>query len=227
MPFSSFRSNSVCSPPHSSTVNKHFYYTYSNGWVYEAWFKSHDRVVYAIHSGQDVVCPLDGRKNFQTIYPQRIRKNLWQVSWVRPRLPALTGSPPFLTFLRSEQMEETASQVTICIDIDEKRITSFIALSYGHFHQADKAKGWKREQMEQWKELAKIHPEPEARVLMPEHAEIQKVRPSCLPFVNRTLMLPSFSFAFSPIPCVHLPSSLSIADFPPSLFFPLLDHRGA
>jgi hypothetical protein len=121
---------------------------------------------------------------------------------------------PYLDDLFPLQMEETGSQVTICIDLDEHRITSFIALSYGHFNEADKAKGWKREKMEQWKELAKIKPEPESRELLPETAKIEKVRicdrrsllsPLPIPFSRPLVLFPShllcpFSFLRVPLP---------------------------
>ncbi|KAK4698623.1 hypothetical protein P7C70_g7651, partial [Phenoliferia sp. Uapishka_3] len=58
-------------------------------WKYEFWVKNHERIVYAIHGG-----PMAGRKNYQTAYYQRIRENLWQVSWI----------------------EETGTTVTITLD---------------------------------------------------------------------------------------------------------------
>ncbi|GAA6043255.1 hypothetical protein JCM8097_008489 [Rhodosporidiobolus ruineniae] len=143
-------------PEHFDEIaNKHCRYTYGNGWAgretertYEFWVKNHERIVYQIHSG-----PLAGRVNFQTAYYQRLRPHQWQISWV----------------------EETASQVTLCVDFDEKTVTSFIALSWGHFHHAHEATGWKREKMDEWRKLGKIKPEPENRVLLPEKATIHEI----------------------------------------------------
>ncbi|GAA5858764.1 hypothetical protein JCM8547_004977 [Rhodosporidiobolus lusitaniae] len=128
--------------------NKHLLYTYENGWQYEAWIHSHTRIVYAIHAG-----PLDGRVNYQSAYYLRVRPNVWQISWT----------------------EETGSVVTVCYDLEEKRVSSFIALSYGHFNEPEKAKGWKREKMDEWRELSKIDPSPSGRELLSQVAKVEEI----------------------------------------------------
>jgi len=129
-------------------LNKHFDYTYDNGWKYEFWVKNHERIVYAIHGG-----PMAGRSNYQTAYYQRIRQDLWQVSWV----------------------EETGTTVTICLDLPQKRITTFMAFSYGHWEFPDKAHGYKREQLEQWRALSKLGNQTTDRHVLPEQATLDKV----------------------------------------------------
>ena len=62
-------------------------------------------------------------RSFQTAYYQRIRPNLWQISWV----------------------EETGTSVTITLDIEQKRITTFMAFSKGHWEQPEDAHGDKRD----------------------------------------------------------------------------------
>ncbi|KAL8290363.1 hypothetical protein RQP46_002621 [Phenoliferia psychrophenolica] len=135
-------------------LDKHLEYTYDNGLInsdlqkYEFWVKNHERIVYAIHGG-----PMAGRSNFQTAYYQRIRENLWQVSWI----------------------EETGTTVTIALDLPMKRITTFMAFSYGHWNFPEKAHGYKRGQLEQWRELAKLGNQTTDRHPLPEQATLDKV----------------------------------------------------
>ena len=92
--------------------NKHFVYTYSNGWNYEFYVSNDERIVYEISGG-----PMAGRLNYQTAYYQRIRKNLWQINW----------------------LEETGTIVSLVLDIDMKTATTFIVFSKGHLENADAA----------------------------------------------------------------------------------------
>lgn len=110
-------------------LNKHFSYTYNNGWTYEFYVPNDQRIVYSIHGG-----PMAGRHNFQATAFQRIRKNLWQLNW----------------------LEETGTTVSLVLDIDEKQITTFIAFSQGHWENAEKAHGDKRTDLDRWRELSKI-----------------------------------------------------------------------
>lgn len=87
-------------------------------------------------------------------YYQRIRPNLWQISWV----------------------EETGTIVTMALDQEEKRVTTAMFFSYGHWNEAEKAHGYKRDKLDQWRELATIKPEPVNRVPLPEQATIDKVK---------------------------------------------------
>ncbi|BGP12399.1 hypothetical protein JCM10213v2_000315 [Rhodosporidiobolus nylandii] len=98
--------------------------------------------------------PMNGRNNFQTAYYQRIRPQLWQIGWV----------------------EETGTQVTMALDIEQKRITTFMAFSKGHWELPEKAHGSKPAQLEQWRELAKIESDkPSSRHVLPEQANIDKI----------------------------------------------------
>lgn len=86
-------------------------------------------------------------------YYQRIRPNLWQISWI----------------------EETGTQVTICLDIDEKRITTFMAFSKGHWENPESAHGWKRDKLDQWRDLSKIGNQTTDKHVLPEQAVIDKI----------------------------------------------------
>ncbi|SGY37645.1 BQ5605_C003g01850 [Microbotryum silenes-dioicae] len=150
--------------------------TYDNG--YEFWVPNHERIIYAIHGG-----PMAGRLNYQTAsvgalrwtmkqsysdaypsyypssYYQRIRKDMWQVSWV----------------------EETGTTVTICLDFSICHIVVIllieIALSFrsSHWDYPEKAHGYKREKLDQWRELSKIGNQTTDRHILPEQATINKI----------------------------------------------------
>lgn len=62
-------------------------------------------------------------RSFQTAYYQRIRPDLWQISWV----------------------EETGTTVTIALDMEQGRITTFMSFSKGHWEHAEEAHGDKRD----------------------------------------------------------------------------------
>ncbi|GAA6002732.1 hypothetical protein JCM10207_007648 [Rhodosporidiobolus poonsookiae] len=129
-------------------LNKHFEYTYDNGWKYEFWVKNHQRIVYKIHGG-----PMNGRSNYQTAYYQRVRAHIWQISWV----------------------EETGTTVTITLDQDEKRLTTTMIFSAGHWEFPEKAHGYKREKLEEWRKLAEYKPLPQYRHVLTEQATIDKI----------------------------------------------------
>lgn len=78
---------------------------------------------------------------------------MWQVSWA----------------------EETGTIVTIAFDQDEKRLTTAGYFSYGHWNKPEQAHGYKRDKLDQWRELAMIKPEPANKVPLLEHATITKV----------------------------------------------------
>lgn len=116
-------------------------------WRYELWFYNEDRIVYAIHGG-----PMAGRKNFQAATYQCIRPGeLWQCNW----------------------LEETGTICSLVFDIPSKRITTMLGFSKGHWDKADAAHGDKRhkEDLERWRELAKIGTQTE-RILLEEQALI-------------------------------------------------------
>jgi hypothetical protein len=101
-------------------------------WRYELWCFSDTRVVYAIHGG-----PMAGRINYQRATYQCIRPGeLWQVNW----------------------LEETGTIVSAVYDIKEKSMTTMIAFSEGHWKEAEKAHGDKRNQedLQRWRGLAGI-----------------------------------------------------------------------
>ncbi|GAA5850749.1 hypothetical protein JCM3766R1_000193 [Sporobolomyces carnicolor] len=142
-------SESRAVPEHfDEMLDKHFEYTYDNGWKYEFWVPNHKRIVYAIHGG-----PMNGRNNYQTAYYQRIREKLWLVSWV----------------------EETGTTVTICLDQPNKKINTFMAFSKGHWTEPERAHGWKNDKLEQWRELSRIGNQTTDRHILPESATIDKI----------------------------------------------------
>ncbi|OQE13567.1 hypothetical protein PENFLA_c046G09873 [Penicillium flavigenum] len=117
-------------------------------WRYEMWFYNEDRIVYAIHGG-----PMAGRKNFQTATYQCIRPGeLWQCNW----------------------LEETGTICSLVFDIPNKRITTLLAFSRGHWTQNEAARGDKRnsEDLKRWRALAKIGESQADRVLLSEQADI-------------------------------------------------------
>lgn len=63
----------------------------------------------------------------------------------------------------------------MALDQEEKRVTTAMFFSYGHWNEAEKAHGYKRDKLDQWRELAEIKPEPVNRVPLPEQATIDKV----------------------------------------------------
>lgn len=127
--------------------NKHFAYTYDNGWDYEFYVPNDQRIVYSISGG-----PMAGRSNYQTTYYQRVRKNLWQVNW----------------------LEETGTIVSLVLDIDNKRVTTLIAFSKGHWENPEIAHGYKKGDLLKWRELSKIGIQTN-RYILPEQATINKI----------------------------------------------------
>lgn len=109
--------------------NKHFVYRYDNGWDYEFYVPNDQRIVYKISGG-----PMAGRSNYQTTYYQRIQANMWQISW----------------------LEETGTIVSLVLDINNKRVTTLIAFSQGHWENPEIAHGNKRDNLPKWRELSKI-----------------------------------------------------------------------
>ena len=63
----------------------------------------------------------------------------------------------------------------MALDQEEKRVTTAMFFSYGHWNEAEKAHGYKRDKLDQWRQLATIKPEPVNRVPLPEQATIDKV----------------------------------------------------
>ncbi|KPV78088.1 uncharacterized protein RHOBADRAFT_65856 [Rhodotorula graminis WP1] len=151
-PPTSAHDESSPAPPHfeEELLDKHFEYTYSSGWTYQFWVKNHQRIVYGISGG-----PMSGRNNFQTAHYQRVRPNLWQISW----------------------LEETNTVVSMVLDIDEKRITTFMSFSHGHWARNDEAKGYKRDEgkLDKWRELSVDTPQAWERTQIPEQAHIDKI----------------------------------------------------
>ena len=116
-------------------------------WRYELWCFSEDRVVYAIHGG-----PMAGRINYQRATYQCIRPGeLWQINW----------------------LEETGTVVSAVYDITNKRITTLISFSEGHWKQPKVAHGDKRhkENLEKWRKLADIGNQA-SRFMLSEQANI-------------------------------------------------------
>ena len=117
-------------------------------WRYEMWFYNEDRIVYAIHGG-----PMAGRKNFQSATYQCIRPGeLWQCNW----------------------LEETGTMCSLVYDIPNKKITTMLGFSRGHWDRNEEAKGDKRnaKDFERWRGLAKVGESQADRVLLSEQADI-------------------------------------------------------
>lgn len=136
--------------------NRHLIYDYAaqdsagnpEKWRYEMWFYNEDRIVYAIHGG-----PMAGRKNFQTATYQCIRPGeLWQCNW----------------------LEETGTICSLVYDIPNKKITTLLGFSRGHWDRNVDAKGDKRnpEDFKRWRGLAKVGEGQTDRVLLSEQADI-------------------------------------------------------
>lgn len=53
-------------------------------------------------------------------------------------------------------MEETGTIVSMVLDIENKRISTYMAFSKGHWEHEELAPGDKREMFERWRELSKI-----------------------------------------------------------------------
>ncbi|PWY96152.1 hypothetical protein BO94DRAFT_453292 [Aspergillus sclerotioniger CBS 115572] len=140
-------------------LNRHLIYNYSahdkagnpETWRYEMWFYNEDRIVYAIHGG-----PMAGRKNFQTATYQCIRPGeLWQCNW----------------------LEETGTICSLVYDIPNRKITTLLGFSRGHWVKNVEARGDKRnrEDMERWRELARVGESQADRVLLSEQADVVEV----------------------------------------------------
>ncbi|CZR56659.1 uncharacterized protein PAC_06548 [Phialocephala subalpina] len=116
-------------------------------WRYEMWFFSSTRIVYAIHGG-----PMAGRINYQTASYQCIRPGeLWQCNW----------------------LEETGTICSLVYDIPNKKISTLLAFSQGHWEHPEEAHGDKRnpEDFKRWRGLAKIGTQTD-RFLLNEQADI-------------------------------------------------------
>ncbi|KAH9478318.1 hypothetical protein JR316_0008771 [Psilocybe cubensis] len=119
-------------------------------WRYEIWFSHETRVTYAIHGG-----PMAGRYNYQKATYQCIRpKELWQCNW----------------------LEETGTVVSLVYDIPNRKITTLIAFSKGHWEHPLEAHGDKRNPNDfaRWRQLAKEGIQTD-RHLLSEQADIVEV----------------------------------------------------
>ncbi|BGP28502.1 hypothetical protein JCM10296v2_000237 [Rhodotorula toruloides] len=63
----------------------------------------------------------------------------------------------------------------MALDLTEKRVTTFMSFSWGHWNPAEEAHGYKRDKLEKWRELAGDRPEPKERHQLPEQATIDKI----------------------------------------------------
>lgn len=116
-------------------------------WRYEMWFENAERINYAIHGG-----PMAGRTNFQIAEYQCIRPGeLWQCNW----------------------LEETGTIISLVYDIPNKKITTLLGFSKGHWKHAEDAHGDKRnpDDIERWRRLARLGIQTE-RHLLNEQADI-------------------------------------------------------
>ncbi|EPQ30156.1 uncharacterized protein PFL1_02272 [Pseudozyma flocculosa PF-1] len=137
-------------------ANRHLVYFYNaknpqtgadEKWKYEMWFHSHDRIVYHIHGG-----PMAGRINYQKADYQCIRAGeLWQCNW----------------------LEETGTICSLVYDIPNKKITTLLGFSKGHWEEAEQAHGDKRNphDLARWRKLAEIGKQTD-RHLLHDQADI-------------------------------------------------------
>ncbi|KAL1306322.1 hypothetical protein AAFC00_005042 [Neodothiora populina] len=119
-------------------------------WRYEMWFISENRIVYAIHGG-----PMAGRINYQTCTYQCIRPNeLWQCNW----------------------LEETGTICSLVYDIPNKKISTLLGFSKGHWENPEQAHGDKRnpEDFARWRKLAELGTQTD-RFMLSEQADINEV----------------------------------------------------
>ncbi|TVY38600.1 hypothetical protein LOCC1_G004744 [Lachnellula occidentalis] len=134
-------------------------------WKYEMWFFSHNRIVYAIHGG-----PMAGRLNYQTASYQCIRPGeLWQCNWLEGiSLPCHPLPPPM-----NSPVPETGTICSLVYDIPNKKITTLLGFSQGHWEHAQDAHGDKRnpEDLKRWRGLAKIGTQTD-RFMLNEQADI-------------------------------------------------------
>jgi hypothetical protein len=138
------------------------------------WFFSFNRIVYKIHGG-----PMAGRSNFQTATYQCIRPGeLWQCNWLGSWFPLSSKSLSeanhfhYLTGL----IEETGTICSLVYDIKEKRITTLLGFSKGHWEYPKEAHGDKRnpEDLARWRKLAEIGKQTD-RHMLSEQADISTV----------------------------------------------------
>ncbi|TGO11715.1 hypothetical protein BTUL_0103g00120 [Botrytis tulipae] len=116
-------------------------------WKYEMYFAHPTLIIYAIHGG-----PMAGRVNYQRCSFQCIRPGtLWQCNW----------------------LEETGTICSLVYDIPNKKISTLLAFSQGHWENAKEAHGDKRnsEDFERWRKLGKIGG-PTDRYMLNEQADI-------------------------------------------------------
>ncbi|KAK0387010.1 hypothetical protein NLU13_5324 [Sarocladium strictum] len=151
-----FLSNTALDPSFDEDIRDvHLLYDYNaqapdgtpEKWRYEMWFFSDKRIVYAIHGG-----PMAGRINYQTASYQCIRPGeLWQCNW----------------------LEETGTICSLVYDIPNKKITTLIGFSQGHWEHAEEAHGDKRNEddFNRWRGLAKIGTQTD-RFMLSEQADI-------------------------------------------------------
>ncbi|KAF4618477.1 hypothetical protein D9613_010061 [Agrocybe pediades] len=140
-------------------------------WRYELWFshevgacisgcldkrateldslKMQNRVTYSIHGG-----PMAGRHNYQAADYQCIRPGeLWQCNWLEGKSATISLTSPDA----DKTTTETGTVVSLVYDIPNKKITTSIAFSKGHWEHPNEAHGDKRnlEDLSRWRELAK------------------------------------------------------------------------
>lgn len=141
------------------------------------WFFSDKRIVYKIHGG-----PMAGRANYQTASYQCIRPGeLWQCNWLEGPLASLPSHFPSSPIPHnpspiSSSCSSTPETGTICslvYDIPNKKITTLLAFSQGHWEHPQEAHGDKRNPADfnRWRDLAKIGKQTD-RFMLNEQADI-------------------------------------------------------
>lgn len=111
-----------------------------------------------------------GRINYQTASYQCIRPGeLWQCNW-------LEGLFPHLCNLSLTNNLETGTICSLVYDITQKKISTLLAFSQGHWEHPQEAHGDKRnpEDFKRWRGLAKIGIQTD-RFMLNEQADILEV----------------------------------------------------
>lgn len=124
-----------------------------------------------------------GRVNYQTASYQCIRPGeLWQCNWLEGLPPTLPPQPflshPFLpsnalSYQPSHDIIETGTICSLVYDIPNKKISTLLAFSQGHWEHPQEARGDKRNpaDFERWRGLAGIGKQTD-RFMLNEQADI-------------------------------------------------------
>jgi len=123
-----------------------------------------------------------GRVNYQTASYQCIRPGeLWQCNWLEGSSPPVSHPlllipffyPNAFSFHHSHEVLETGTICSLVYDIPNKKISTLLAFSQGHWEHPEEAHGDKRNpaDFERWRGLAGIGKQTD-RFMLNEQADI-------------------------------------------------------